>query len=846
MVGWLGGWFANSEPNSEPNSEVNSEPNSEVNSEPNSEVNSELPSEQASLAIAPPPVHTHTRTNEDRLQCVRQDEQDLVVPSDDKYVVRMAWAPKAAETTDKDIYVSLKTIAITQMNAQVEFTRLGNGNINFKVFGEGKLDDYNGVAEIEMVINGLDIKCREWKCGLAVMALPEIQGSKCKLKMKMEGELSVEKSLEGDLIVLKDVVSTQTEKQPFQFEIPNNQALQYFLSKWMGIDQMIKDGVMDAVKLAIPKSFVAALFYMSEEDLHFNIPLVVTANMSPSDSELNVIVDFNPKKEKILTVKPSQLFRVYAKDIDFTALAKAKVDEFLKNPDFQRMWSDNRQKFIATLAKYGFKDMPALANAHNIEDLRPDLEKTARTTGDWLQSAIQPFIKDKSEESLLKENSVFEGLSVTMDAKMRKEKRSPGNDNPRLKASLKSTNPSIGQLMILPQNMIDSILPPLLVPPLEGKQSSLEGSFKLSGNELTVPSVKIHEITVFQNGTAPAGEGGEGEEGRQDLVVPEPADHFGYEITGQAEDMTVRVPESWVQDVSLSGKKTKMEVTSSGSWIITVDQEGWVVEGTPSFLDIPVAFSGGPHRTHDKTNLNGTLPPEVSRVTEEQDIINLETLAPVIEVRSSVEILGANGKLEVNFAGKVKNSFNIRQLLAGFLAKRDKYGDLGYAFANGTFTRHDEPVDKTKGTTVVAVVNCGYLRIYTQLALDGVTPKYPYTQLDMTANGQLVLDLAKYTSLDIRREDNCIRISSDYRKAGKQPVKELKLCGHKEDVEKLKEAINLQIARFQFDPSKTKDWKFGTHLVDDDQDEPFAMALGRESEDLSRILSDAGFTQKPQ
>ena len=111
-------------------------------------------------------------TNEDRMECLRQDNLDLAGTNDfgDRFILRKVLGV-AADNADSDIYLFAEKLHISQLQADLRLTRTGKDAVEFELLGHNSVEQQNGVGRADVWISGFEVRTNNnlisWASSLA-------------------------------------------------------------------------------------------------------------------------------------------------------------------------------------------------------------------------------------------------------------------------------------------------------------------------------------------------------------------------------------------------------------------------------------------------------------------------------------------------------------------------------------------------------------------------------------------------------------------------------------------------------------------------------------------------------
>jgi len=297
-----------------------------------------------------------------------------------------------------------------------------------------------------------------------------------------------------------------------------------------------------------------------------------------------------------------------------------------------------------------------------------------------------------------------------------------------------------------------------------------------------------------------------------------------FKLGGAFTDFLVKMPPAFQSGWSMTLAEAHARIAESGDVSVNLGSDGFQMREVPK----PDESQGGlvlglKAREGSPSDLDGPLPEQFQRTTQKIFVVDRTVVLPMVDLSNNFESKNEGALLKTTLDAQQQGKVNVTGILRTVLAKRPTQ-DFGYVFHTAKLNRRiNNPEPGLDNTQTVAVVSCGFLRLYRP---DRKAAKNPFAVIDFTPdNGQLELDLTKYTDAPVVEQDEeqstdrCLVLySSGYAKrkryagmfSARQEVEE-RLCGTEEQVLELQAAIGLQVKRFTSDAQKSREWNFGTH-----------------------------------
>lgn len=804
--------------------------------------------------------------NTDRVQCLRQDNLDLVGADERgqplQYILRQAIAPDvsaigmSSDNTENDVHIFVRELLIRHLEANLDLKRVGETDFEFTLTGNNAYKDTTGVGKADIWLSGFSLETQSklitWATYLAANKEVLRQGQDGTLHFSLSGRVRATMGKDGAWEV--DLVDTDIEL--FKFEFSSQQILETALNKWGGLDELLLQGIFSIVKSSFSPSVLASMRFIpmqqgmknEDQDLWLSISLALTGSMERPNQELNLDTSLSV----VAHVRPAKLIQVFTEQFNITELAEAKVESFLSDPAVQKAWENNRPGFVGTLKQYRFLAGDLLDVVQNVTELsmlRPRLLKAAADLGDCVTRALQPFVRAYAQGKLgyteefqimlegntgwdnaFKNGSLWASLRPSRMIHGAAWRRDFHAASAKEDMQLGSTGRAVNFAWI-PLDLLDVLgLGGLLTAPTRGKVTGLKiEKASLDFSELNISSVALWN---FLKWIGPRSEG-------DDALTPVAPQELMEITNAELADISLRLPsilKPTFADISLTSSGINGELTSTG--VLTLSS----LTGFEANLNEKSSEADEvPRREGSPDAIDGPIEQWVSRPSEDGPGLSRKVAAQKAAGGIYLKISGSANGLSLDFQAKTRVTTNLGTVLGSILAGRPTE-DFGYAFfaEHLVWERTMSASGSTTRNSVAAVLSCGYLRL-----LEFPLRAEPLARLDMNS-GQLQLDIAKYTAspeIVHRRsgpdgKDCCVNLyTSGYAaptvgKWWSRPGEvQDALCGGCQKIHDLGAAIALQVRRFH-DPRATA-WGLGTHNATEAQ---FVLPEGRATMDLVAIL----------
>lgn len=740
--------------------------------------------------------------NSDRLQCLRQDELDLVIPSSNGDVLRMVLG--LGGDTGNDAYLSAKSIWAKKISARAIVSRYQNNNILVQLQGAD-----GGLGKIDAWLNGFDLVCKNslMDAGASAAAdrklLAKGQPVRIDFKLAALGELVHDEELDMWNVVLdRNAITTSTyvdfngdeqevdaDPDVFKLTFENQRILQASLNNFGKLDKLISDALFGAVVAAIPKGLIGSMAYIDKKDLTFDINVDLEGTSEVQGGPLQVAA----KATIHMGTDPAKLLKTMTDRFEPRALARRQFERLWEKYDLEDMLKNNVPKLKSTLKRFGVND-EQLAGLRDVQGMRDALQKSAENSADGLVRALKPFMASQTEQDL----TIFEGLDVATQIGFR------GNLAQKTQIVTMTTLPGAEHVVSVPPALTRSIGPlKQLAMPKAGSGTELAFSnMKLTSNNLQMPLIELTNLRVRVKNESSA--------------TPQAKI---YNINGRLRDASLVLPASYDMHSELHNEQVRVEYSPEGRLRVKFDDKGWVFV---RYLQDSKAAVSENVRVGLADAIDGAVPSNLARLTEPAVGLDLMKVLPDPDFLATFKVQGHKGTLAIELVSKVQTSLNLEAVLKPLMAARPT-DDFGYTFQSQKvrWLNNEKAQATFAEVPVVAIVSCGYLRLLKQGRTD-----HPLDRVKMEpSNGQLHIDLALYTvAPEVESGTSCIllygsgikpRKAGGFMGMGSRDVTD-KVCplpGKEAQTQQLLEAITLQIQRFRDDPVKAAAWKYGTHMV---------------------------------
>ncbi|CAE7800733.1 unnamed protein product [Symbiodinium sp. CCMP2456] len=743
--------------------------------------------------------------NEDRLQCLRQDNLDLVGTKDfgERFVVRMVLGVHE-DDTDSDVYLFAENFRLSRVQAELKLTRTGVDALEFELVGDDSIGKHTGLGQADLWVSGFQVVTGStiisWASSLAANRDTLAKGQNGTVHFDLAGKIHAKKKKGSWVAEL-----FQTKVRYFSFSFENQQILDFALNRFGGIDQWLLDNLFKLVEAAVPINLLASLQFLplregrppELQDLWLSGRMKLSGQMTEVNGDLALESSFDLTAHTV----PARLLDVLINNFDVERLAEELVGAFLADPKVAKALQTGGKNLIENLREYRFVvsgQLKSLTEKEvNLESLRPILlEQARKITSDLLVQFLQPFLKAHAEGK----SDYFRGFNVQLGGGLHWD---PSVENGlarvqlhptelKLQAGLDDDENPLYSFAEAPLELADALALLELLPklPVEGELAEVEfKAFEYDSNQISLALAAIRNWAQKPDTSANATL-------KWQIIVAE------------AEDIVLRLPQAWALPFAMSCMGGEMAIDHSGTIQLLSRRSGIEVRQTQPLSRTSRA---GPQRISKvPESADGRVPVEFRRPTTSQLDMTVVDRIQQVGGSVSVNIVGNDkGSLPIKISGTLQMRLDVKSVAASALAALPTE-DFGYVFFADEFTWH-----KSSGKVykVMAVLSCGYLRL-----LEWPLRSDPLKRLEMKTE-QLQFDLAKMTShptIEDKELGPCLLLTrrKDGFFVGYSDVTE-RLCAARRQVQALGKAIAMQIRRFdtKFHNPQAVDWRYGTHVA---------------------------------
>ncbi|CAE7554142.1 unnamed protein product [Symbiodinium sp. CCMP2592] len=767
------------------------------------------------LDLADPPEEVPK--NEDRLQCLRQDNLDLVGTRDfdERFVVRMVLGVNERDT-DSDVYLFAEKFRFSRVQAELKLTRTGADALEFELVGDDSIGQKTGLGQADLWLSGFQVVTEStiinWASSLAANRDALAKGQHLCSCSETLWNGTVHFDLAGKIHAKKKKGSWvaelfQTKVRYFSFSFENQQILDFALNRFGGIDQLLLDNLFKLVETAVPINLLASLQFLplldgrppELQDLWLSGRMKLSGQMTEVNGDLALESSYDLTAHTV----PARLLDVLIHNFDVEHLAEELVGAFLADPKVAKALQTGGKNLIENLREYRFvvsDQLKSLTEKEvNLESLRPVLlEQARKITSDLLVQFLQPFLKAHAEGK----SDYFRGFNVQLGGGLHWDS-SAENGLPSVQLHPSKLKPRAGlddgenplySFAEAPLELADALALLELLPklPVEGELAEVEfKAFEYDSNQISLALAAIRNWAQKPDANASAN-----------------ATAKWQIIVAEVKDISLRLPQAWALPFAMSCMGGQMAIDHSGTIQLLSRRSGIEVRQTQP-LSRP--SREGPQRISKvPESADGLVPAEFQRPTTSQPDMTVVDRIEQVGGSGTVDVVGNDkGSLQIKIGGTLQMRMDAKSVAASALAALPTV-DFGYVFFSDEFTWH-----KSSGKVykVMAVLSCGYLRL-----LEWPLRSDPLKRLEMKSE-QLQFDLAKmtmYPTLEDKELGPCLLLErkKDNLLWGSSDVTE-RLCAARSQAQALGKAIAMQLRRFdtKFHNPQAVDWRYGTHVA---------------------------------
>ncbi|CAE7773231.1 rngB, partial [Symbiodinium sp. CCMP2456] len=736
--------------------------------------------------------------DEDRLECLRQDNLDLVGDADfaRRYILRQVVGVNE-DDTNSDIYLFADKFRISRVQAELKLSRTGADALAFELVGSNSTEKHTGlgsadmrIREFQLVTQSSVISCATSLASRIASDCDDPEEQQATVLFQLAGTIRAKKHKgrwEAD-IVTKEV-------RYFSFGFQNKKVLAFALS-WLPspIEDEIKNQLFELVETTIPINLLASLQFLPREDHWLTGSMKLLGNMTEANGPLKVWSSLDFTAHTVPARIPGILNKTFTVEELATAL--------LSDPKLARALSNLIENLPQFRYVIGDRLKSVMEEVNYKSSRSARMEQVRKISRELSVQFLQPFLKAHmvgTKAADLRGLNAHLGGGVSWNASDNGLARASFHPKElKLRAgSGEDGNPlySLAQapLGLLEELALNELLPKL---PAEGELAEVEfKALEYNSNDISLALAAIRNWAqkpdASMNSTA-----------KWQVIVAE------------AKAIALRLPQALSLPFAISCMGGKITIDHSGRIQLLSGRSGVEVSQTrPMYRPV----REGAQRVSGSGQLGDEgwdkrLPTEFQRPTSSQ--LDMTVVDGIDQVAGSVslDVVGeAKGSLQIKIGGTLQMTLDVKSVMASALAGLPTE-DFGYAFFADEFEFYKSDYQSRQ---VMAVLSCGYLRL-----LEWPLRIEPLKRLDMNS-GQRQYDLTKLRGYPTLEKDpqlgTCLVVHYTKEDCFFSCDKTERLCGEADKAEALYKAIKLQMHRFEHGmkvhESQAVKWRFGTHVV---------------------------------
>lgn len=787
---------------------------------------------QTTQAVRPSLGSAFVLRNNDRAQCMRQDNLDIAGGDEahHRYILREVYSPSPANP-QSDIYFLCEEFKITSINAELAIRRVQRNEFEFYLSGSVPAETPGrgikmGVAHFMMkgfeLVTGM--KIADWAADFAA--------NRDVLRKGQRGVMSFALSGRVRAVILKGVWEAElvrgSEKvDHFDLTIHRQWVIDKVLRSWGKLKELIVNELFELLKSAIPINLLASLHYLpfnpelprKQQDFHIEANLILQGG-----TDANGTLDLQAPGHVRMYARPAALLDVLMRNFNVEEMARDAVISFFQDPETREAFKESRETFVENLHQYRFCVSESLlklvTEAEHLDELMPLLlnEAEERAT-DLLLKVLDPLVKAHAAGT----SGIFQKLKVQFRASGGWNRGVnnglfEGRLMPGLVDGLSAKHP--GVVVRMNRSLLEALgLREHLLEPMANAESCI---IEMNGFEFDINSLHL-ESGLVQNC-------------RRSM---DNKSAIAWEVRiAEFSNALLRLPAVFRRTFKASSARLGVELNPDGRVHFTAHKDGLrFIQKERSAKPPPVPSK---KRPEESSLLDGALPVNFQRPAEvnpqrEKWFVDRFDGA---ETTAHFDLWGtAKDTIGLEVATFSDTTIDVEMLLGDVLAPRSRR-DFGYVFEADLL--HHYSGRQLFSTLVMAVLHCGYLRLFSwPLVADGSDRLSAENLLDI----DLVSLMTKSNSVVTEKQSDgsfCLQVRYKTQKSkswfwGSQSETIQHLCGTEPAVMRMATAISLQKVRFR-DPRATEpEWNYGSH---EEGKEEYLLKDGQVQRNLVKVMKD--------
>lgn len=361
---------------------------------------------QTTAAIRPNLGSAFVFVNDDRAQCMRQDNLDIAGgdEANHRYILREVYSPSPANP-QSDIYFLCEEFEIESINAELSIRRVQrnefefelNGALPHKTPGRSK-----NMGQANFVMKGFELvtgmKIADWAADFAANRDVLRKGQRGTMSFSLSGRVRAT-ILKG--VWEAELVRGSEKVDHFELTIHSQWVIDKVLRSWGKLKELIVNKLFELLKTAIPINLLASLHYLPfnpelpDEQQNFYIEAnLILKGGTDANRTLNLQVPGYVR----MYARPAALLDVLMRNFNVKEMARDAVINFFQDPETREAFKESRETFAENLHQYRFVVSESLlklvAEAEHLDELMPLLLNAAEErANDLLLKVLDPLVQ---------------------------------------------------------------------------------------------------------------------------------------------------------------------------------------------------------------------------------------------------------------------------------------------------------------------------------------------------------------------------------------------------------------------------------------------------------------------
>lgn len=783
---------------------------------------------QTTAAVRPNLGSGFVFVNDDRAQCMRQDNLDIAGgdEANHRYILREVYSPSPANP-QSDIYFLCEEFEITSINAELSIRRVQrnefefelNGALPHKTPGRSK-----NMGQANFVMKGFELvtgmKIADWAADFAANRDVLRKGQRGTMSFSLSGRVRAT-ILKG--VWEAELVRGSEKVDHFELTIHSQWVIDKVLRSWGKLKELIVNKLFELLKTAIPINLLASLHYLPfnpelpDEQQNFYIEAnLILKGGTDANRTLNLQVPGYVR----MYARPAALLDVLMRNFNVKEMARDAVISFFQDPETREAFKESRETFAENLHQYRFVVSESLlklvAEAEHLDELMPLLLNAAEErANDLLLKVLDPLVQAHAAGT----SGIFKRLKVHFRGRGGWK---TGVNNGLFEGYLRPSFSRKNQEAVVQMNR------------------SLLGAFGLR-EHLLEPIANAESCVIEMNGfvfdiNSLRLESGLVQNCRRSM---DNKSAIAWEVRiAEFSNALLRLPAVFRRTFEASSAILGVELKPDGRVLFTAHKDGLTFIQKERSVKPPVPLK---NRPEENSLLDGAVPVTFQRPAEvnpqgEKGFVDRFDGA---EMTVHFDLWGtAEDTIGLEIGTFADTVIDVEMMLGDVLAPRSRQ-DFGYVFETNLF--HHYSGRQLFSTLVMAVLHCGYLRLFSwslnEHGSDRLSSEYllDIDLFSVMAEGS--------TSVDSKRQsDGSFCLEVRYKKQnsnswfwGKEVAAIHHLCGTQNAVTRMATAISVQKVRFR-DPRATySEWNYGSHEAGK---EGYLLKDGQVQRNLVEVMKD--------